>query len=110
MHCRTCSTTWTAPTEKGVDVAIATIMLTHAMNKAYDTALLVSGDKDYLETIKIIKNLGLRVEIIGFRSSMSGDLAAESSTPVLYLDDIRRDIEWTIPEDTGDEFIPPEIT
>ncbi len=93
ISCKNCKCTRRESTEKGVDVAIATKLLTHAINRAYDTAILISGDKDYLETVKAVKNLGLRVEIIGFHHSMSRDLADESSVPVLYLDDIKKEIE-----------------
>jgi len=91
--CTSCGNTDTVKAEKGVDVGLATKMLTLGVNKAYDTAILVSGDKDYMETVKFIKNLGLRVEIIGWKYSMSGDLAQESSAEVIYFDDIRADIE-----------------
>jgi uncharacterized LabA/DUF88 family protein len=90
--CLECGKSRRGFTEKGVDVAIATKMLTHAINKAFDTAILVSGDKDYLDTVRTIKNLGLRVEIVSFRRSLSKDLANESSGQVIYLDNIKSDI------------------
>jgi len=96
-HCHKCKASWTAYAEKGVDVALATRILTHASNRAFDTAVLLSGDKDYLETVKSIKNLGMRVEIVGFRASMSSALEAESSVPILYLDDIRSEVELVAP-------------
>ena len=93
VRCSACNRWRRTYTEKGVDVAIATRMLTHAIHKAFETAVLISGDKDYLETVKTIKNMGLRVEIVAFRESLSHELAHESSAPVLYLDDIRSEIE-----------------
>src|SRR5580700_3266230 len=50
--CKNCGYKKRIHTEKGVDVAIATTMLIHGVNRAYDTAILISGDKDYLETVK----------------------------------------------------------
>ena len=97
LHCYNCDKSWTTSAEKGVDVALATRLLNHAYNRAFDTAILLSGDKDYLETVKSVKNLGMRVEIVGFHRSMSGHLAAESSVAVLYLDDIRTEIELVWP-------------
>ena len=94
--------------EKGVDVAVAMKMLTHATNKAFDTAILVSGDKDYLDTVKTVKNLGLRVEIVSFRRSLAPDLAAESSVPVLYLDDLRGEIESLRPDSEAEELVDTE--
>lgn len=91
--CTLCKNTDTVKAEKGVDVGLATKMLTLGVNRAYDTAILVSGDKDYLETVQFIKNQGLRVEVIGWKYSMSSDLARESSSEVIYFDDIKTDIE-----------------
>lgn len=87
--CRSCGHVATQAVEKGVDVGIATRMLTLAMNQAYETAILVAGDRDYLETVQFIKGLGLRVEVISWRDGLSDDLAAESSAPVIYLDDLK---------------------
>jgi uncharacterized LabA/DUF88 family protein len=63
------------------------------MSRAFETALLVSGDRDYLETVKYVKGMGLRVEIITWRDGLSDDLAAESSAPVLFFSDIQDEIE-----------------
>ena len=97
--CSRCSNMKQVFVEKGVDVAVATKMLTLAHNRAFDTAVLVSGDKDYLQTVRSIKSLGLRVEIVSWRASLSRDLAVESSAPVIYLEDIRTQIERTAPID-----------
>jgi uncharacterized LabA/DUF88 family protein len=98
LRCDSCHHTKRVLTEKGIDVAIATKLLTHAINRAFETAILVSGDKDYLETVRVVKNLGMRVEIVSFRQSLSRELANESSAPILYLDDIRNEIELTRPD------------
>lgn len=90
ITCGMCNHTHTLPAEKGVDVALATKMLMLGINKAYETAILVSGDRDYLETVKFIKGLGLRVEVISWRNGLSSDLAAESSAPIIYLDDLEK--------------------
>jgi uncharacterized LabA/DUF88 family protein len=63
------------------------------MNQAYETALLVSGDRDYLETVAYLKSIGLRVEVVAWRDNLSDALAAESSAPVVYLDALRDDIQ-----------------
>lgn len=41
----------------GIDVDVATKMLTLANARAFDTAILVAGDKDFLETVKAVKAL-----------------------------------------------------
>lgn len=89
VSCNNCDHTHVVPAEKGVDVGLATRMLTLGINQAYETAILVAGDRDYLETVKFIKSLGLRVEVVSWRSGLSSDLETESSAPVIYLDELR---------------------
>ena len=50
------------PTEKGVDIRIATDMLTHAVAGIYDVAVLVSGDTDFVDAVQAVKGRGLHVE------------------------------------------------
>jgi uncharacterized LabA/DUF88 family protein len=93
VSCNNCDHTHTTPVEKGVDVGLATRMLTLGINQAYETAILVAGDRDYLETVKFVKGLGLRVEVVSWRSGLSNELEMESSAPVMYLDDLRDELE-----------------
>jgi uncharacterized LabA/DUF88 family protein len=51
--------------EKGTDVNMSTWMLTKAFHNAYDLAVMVSGDSDYLPVIKQINNLGKSVFAVG---------------------------------------------
>jgi len=105
IRCDGCGASRRTYVEKGVDVAVASKMLTLANNRAYETAILCSGDKDYLETVRFIKNLGLRVEIVSFRRSLAHDLANESSCPVLFLDDVRAEIELPVPDRDAEALI-----
>lgn len=104
VRCRHCGHRHRTYTEKGVDVALATRMLTHASNRAFDTAILVSGDKDYLGTVRAVKALGLRVEIVSYRNSLSNDLGAESSAPILYLNDHQADLERAVPDEEAERL------
>jgi uncharacterized LabA/DUF88 family protein len=54
ISCSSCGTSVSTLTEKGVDVGLATKMLVLGVNRAYETAILVSGDRDYLETVQYI--------------------------------------------------------
>jgi len=73
--------------EKGVDVALVTDMLRLAFNNAYDTAILVSGDADFLEAVRSIKALGKRVEVAMFSHMTSEELkrAADAFIPLERL-------------------------
>jgi uncharacterized LabA/DUF88 family protein len=99
IKCRRCGDSRTVPVEKGVDVALATKLLTLANNHAFDTAILVAADKDYLETVRAVKGNGLRVEIVAWRGSISPDMEAESSRPVVYFDDVKGEIQLTVQPD-----------
>ncbi len=92
VRCRSCGETETVPTEKGVDVGLAIKMITLGINQAYETAILVAGDRDYVETVKFVKGLGLRVEVVSWRGGLSDELESESSERVVYLDDLEKEI------------------
>lgn len=95
VSCSNCDHSEVVPAEKGVDVGLATKMLILGINRAYDTAILVAGDRDYLETVTYLKGMGLRVEVVAWRGNISEALADESSEPVLYLEDLKRHIAKT---------------
>ncbi|MBW3623666.1 MAG: NYN domain-containing protein [Armatimonadetes bacterium] len=94
VRCSKCNHEETVPKEKGVDIGIATKMLTLGMQHAYDTAVLVAGDRDYLEPVKSLKSQGLRVEVASWKHTLSDELSAESSSPPIYLDELRDEIEF----------------
>jgi len=60
--------------EKGVDVLLATDMVSLAFRDAYDTAILVSGDSDYVPVVEEIQQLGKRVENASFKRTSSFEL------------------------------------
>ena len=57
--------------EKGVDVMLATDMLSLAYKNAYDSAILVSGDSDFSYTVEEVQSLGKRVENASFKITSS---------------------------------------
>jgi uncharacterized LabA/DUF88 family protein len=74
--------------EKGIDVALAVESLSLAYENAYDTALLVSGDGDYVELVEAIKRKGKHVECAMFRNQSAGVLLeyADVFSPLDELD------------------------
>ncbi|TFG45144.1 MAG: NYN domain-containing protein [Dehalococcoidia bacterium] len=56
----------TPPFEKGVDVMLATDMLTHCFKDNYNTAILVAGDSDFVGALQAIKDYGKHIEIALF--------------------------------------------
>lgn len=52
--------------EKGMDVKIATDLLVGAYENVYDDAIVISSDTDLIPAMQKIKQLGKKVEYIGF--------------------------------------------
>ncbi|MGB9772784.1 MAG: NYN domain-containing protein [Bacteroidota bacterium] len=81
--------------EKGVDVAIAVDVLTLAHNRAFDVAILVSGDGDFIRLVKAVKQLGQRVMIAAFRHSCAPALMEASDFPPVWIDSFTEDVKLT---------------
>ncbi len=60
--------------EKEVDIMLATDMLSLAYQNAYDTAILVSGDSDFIYTVEEVQRIGKRVENATFKKTSSYNL------------------------------------
>ncbi len=59
--CPTCQHVYVAKPEKGVDAAIVTDMLSLAWQNAYDVAVLVTSDADFVPAVERIQERGLKV-------------------------------------------------
>jgi len=80
--------------EKKVDIKIAIDIISLAYENAYDTAILVSGDGDFIPVIKKVKELKKKIEIWAFRYSLANALKDELvPEKINYLDDILNEIK-----------------
>jgi len=80
--------------EKKVDIKIAIDIISLAYEDAYDTAVLVSGDGDFVPIVKKVKDLGKNVEVWAFRYSLANSLKRElEKENVNYLDQILSEIK-----------------
>jgi uncharacterized LabA/DUF88 family protein len=59
------------------DIHLAVDMVKFAYNKAYDTAILVSSDGDFVPAVLAVKEIGKSVENIGFENVFSYHLKQE---------------------------------
>ena len=57
------------PRQKGVDVLLSLDMLRFALKNNYDRAILISGDGDYADIVKMVKDEGKIVEVAMFPAS-----------------------------------------
>lgn len=75
VSCPKCNTkihqTITTQVDKGTDVNIAVEMLRHGFNHTYDTAVLASRDADFASVVKILKTLGINVELVVFDTAQT---------------------------------------
>lgn len=75
------------PFEKSVDILMATDMLTGALRDCYDTAILVSGDGDFVPVLDEIKRAGKQVENATFCSTRSDALINASDLFIELTED-----------------------
>jgi len=61
--------------EKGVDVMLATDLITNAYKNHYDTAIVVSGDADFYPALQAVKDVGKHVEVAAFDTNVSAEAA-----------------------------------
>ena len=65
---------------KGDDIYLATDLISGAYENLYDTALIVSGDEDFVPAIRKVQKLGKNVENIYFHSTSSNYLKKTCNT------------------------------
>ncbi len=64
------------PQEKCVDIALSTAMLYYAaIPNAYDIAVAVIGDRDFIPTLQHVRKIGKRVAVAGIKESCASEYA-----------------------------------
>ena len=71
--------------EKQVDVYLATQVVALAYENAYDVAMIVSGDEDYVPAIEIVQQKGKVVTVVSAASLLS-DVLRKKADRVLLID------------------------
>lgn len=82
--------------EKGIDIKIAVDMLQLAVNDAYDTAVLVSGDGDFADAVAAVKNMGKHVENAFCKRALARHLQ-QACDRVIVLDEAFLQDCWVAP-------------
>lgn len=72
--------------EKGVDVAMAIDLLDLAYHNTYDCAILMTGDGDFSNAVKIVQRMGKHVENASPKSCLSHNLQ-QTCDKTIVLDD-----------------------
>lgn len=80
--------------EKGVDVALVTDFLMLGMRGAFDVAIIVSGDQDYVNAIEAVQTMGKIVHIACFENSFPDEMYRYVDR-YIRLDDFAKEIRKT---------------
>ncbi|MCL2706674.1 MAG: NYN domain-containing protein [Dehalococcoidia bacterium] len=86
------------PFEKGVDVQLATDMITHAFKGNYDVAVLVAGDNDYVGAIQAVKDNGKHVEVALFGQERTSRQLRDVADRIISLDGRLMRGCWKVPQ------------
>jgi uncharacterized LabA/DUF88 family protein len=92
LHCKCpqCGHEFERQVQKGVDVAIATLLIKLAVQKKYDRVILSAGDGDFEDAVQYVKDeFNKEMWLAGFHDSVSADLQSYADHTI-WIDDI-----WT---------------
>ena len=88
VQCKHCKKVdMSVPYQKGVDVALVTEVMGLGFEKAYEVAIIISGDNDFVDAINFIKTKGLKVYVVSFINSLGEDVM-RCADRVIQLDKI----------------------
>ena len=90
VHCQCpkCGEHFPREVQKGVDVAIATLLIKLAVQDVYDRLILSAGDGDFEDAISYVKSdLKKEVWISGLQANLSADLQSYADN-VVWVDDL----------------------
>lgn len=77
---------------EGGGIRLTTELLSHAFNNSYETAVLVTGDDDYLRAVEQVQNEGKRVVVASWSNRVGSRLQSRCDEYV-ELDEIAEAIE-----------------
>lgn len=72
--------------EKGTDVNLASHVITKGLHNAFDTAVIVSGDTDYIPVMDILNQIGKSVVVVGVKGQRLDNFKQHTDAQII-LDD-----------------------
>lgn len=72
--------------EKGTDINLAAHLLTKGFMNAYDTAIIMSGDTDYIPVLDILNTMGKATVVVGVRGQNLFQFIRHSDNQILIDD------------------------
>lgn len=96
VSCPGCGHEEWIPAEKGVDVGLVTQLLKDLRNDRFETALVMSSDRDYLDAILLVMDTGRKVKIVAWRWTLPPDsiqVCQHNNIDLVFLEDFRDQLE-----------------
>ncbi|MDR1953636.1 MAG: NYN domain-containing protein [Clostridiales Family XIII bacterium] len=81
--------------EKGTDINMAVQLITKAYHNAYDTAVILSGDTDYLPIYDILNTIGKTVVVVGVKPQNLSKFKSHSDKQLILDLPLLQDCEKT---------------
>jgi uncharacterized protein (TIGR00288 family) len=69
--------------EKGTDVNMAAHLITKGFLHAFDTAMIVTGDSDYIPTLEILNTIGKTTVTVGVKGQNLFKLKEHSDNSII---------------------------
>jgi uncharacterized LabA/DUF88 family protein len=117
VRCPACNTESEYTTEKRVDTRLVADLIHYAANGAYDAAVLVSGDDDFVPAVEAVNALGKQVWVATWsadelstdlRVRCFGHIHLSDGVPSFRVDRLPRDRERALPDYRNDGR-PPRL-
>jgi len=96
VSCPGCGHEEWIPAEKGVDVGLIIQLYKDLRANSFDTALVMSSDRDYLDAIIDIRDAGRKVKLVAWRWTLppeSIQLCQRNEVGLVFLEDFREQLE-----------------
>lgn len=91
-NCGSCHNRIQKMVQKGVDVALATDIIRHTEQLSTNICIVVSGDEDFLDAIKYVKDKGTKVWVCSFESCLSRELR-RSADKFFAMEDLFEEVK-----------------
>lgn len=88
VHCEKCKYIKKTSREKGIDVHLTTDMLSLAWEDAYDSAILISSDRDYGPALDYLRTKGKRIYNLAFKTISKSQLLLKHCYHHIWFEDI----------------------